>query len=175
MKINTQTFILLLVIGVFIKFCGEPKTPSKESPGPHAAVTSMKKNQDPIPLSPEVDRPQEKTLYVGPSTLNVRSSPNGTIIDTLRHGTEVNAYVEENGWTRISSDEQKEKWVSSAYLCKHKNCSDMPKWKPKPVTSTPQRRASSSITGCPCSSNNNCFGPRGGRYCITSGGNKRYR
>lgn len=28
---------------------------------------------------------------------------------------------------------------------------------------------------CPCSSNSNCVGPRGGRYCITSGGNKRYR
>ena len=28
---------------------------------------------------------------------------------------------------------------------------------------------------CPCSGYSNCFGPRGGRYCITSGGNKRYR
>jgi hypothetical protein len=28
---------------------------------------------------------------------------------------------------------------------------------------------------CPCSGYSNCIGPRGGRYCITSGGNKRYR
>ncbi len=28
---------------------------------------------------------------------------------------------------------------------------------------------------CPCNGGNNCFGPRGGRYCITSGNNKRYR
>ncbi|WP_443019137.1 SH3 domain-containing protein [Sphingomonas sp.] len=27
---------------------------------------------------------------------------------------------------------------------------------------------------CPCSGGNVCVGPRGGRYCITSGGNKRY-
>lgn len=27
---------------------------------------------------------------------------------------------------------------------------------------------------CPCSGSNVCIGPRGGRYCITSGGNKRY-
>jgi uncharacterized protein YraI len=27
---------------------------------------------------------------------------------------------------------------------------------------------------CPCSGGNICVGPRGGRYCITSGGNKRY-
>jgi hypothetical protein len=28
--------------------------------------------------------------------------------------------------------------------------------------------------GCPCSGRQICIGPRGGRYCITSGGNKRY-
>lgn len=28
---------------------------------------------------------------------------------------------------------------------------------------------------CPCSTNQSCYGPRGGRYCFTSGGNKRYR
>lgn len=27
---------------------------------------------------------------------------------------------------------------------------------------------------CPCSGGSVCVGPRGGRYCITSGGNKRY-
>jgi hypothetical protein len=27
---------------------------------------------------------------------------------------------------------------------------------------------------CPCSGSRVCIGPRGGRYCITSGGNKRY-
>lgn len=27
---------------------------------------------------------------------------------------------------------------------------------------------------CPCSGGNVCIGPRGGRFCITSGGNKRY-
>jgi len=27
---------------------------------------------------------------------------------------------------------------------------------------------------CPCNGSNVCVGPRGGRYCITSSGNKRY-
>jgi hypothetical protein len=27
---------------------------------------------------------------------------------------------------------------------------------------------------CPCNGGDVCIGPRGGRYCITSGGNKRY-
>lgn len=38
-----------------------------------------------------------------------------------------------------------------------------------------QRRNSSySSSNCPCRGSNVCIGPRGGRYCITSGGNKRY-
>lgn len=31
-----------------------------------------------------------------------------------------------------------------------------------------------SSGSCPCSGSRVCIGPRGGRYCITSGGNKRY-
>lgn len=39
------------------------------------------------------------------------------------------------------------------------------------------RRARSNYSSgsCPCSGYANCTGPRGGQYCITSGGNKRYR
>lgn len=39
------------------------------------------------------------------------------------------------------------------------------------------RRSSGSYSGggsCPCNGSSVCVGPRGGRYCITSGGNKRY-
>lgn len=36
------------------------------------------------------------------------------------------------------------------------------------------RSYNSSGGSCPCSGGNICIGPRGGRYCITSGGNKRY-
>ena len=36
------------------------------------------------------------------------------------------------------------------------------------------RRSGFSGGACPCSGGNVCIGPRGGRFCITSGGNKRY-
>jgi hypothetical protein len=54
------------------------------------------------------------------------------------------------------------------------------------VAGSSRRRSSSRRSGsrsrslyggggsCPCSGVNICVGPRGGRYCITSGGNKRY-
>lgn len=38
--------------------------------------------------------------------------------------------------------------------------------------STPSKSANDG--GCPCSGSRVCTGPRGGRYCITNGGSKRY-
>ncbi|WP_336933201.1 hypothetical protein [Acinetobacter bereziniae] len=55
--------------------------------------------------------------------------------------------------------------------------------KPAQYKNTGSRSSSSSKTRplvrtsssyCPCSGNNYCVGPRGGHFCITSGGNKRY-
>lgn len=43
-----------------------------------------------------------------------------------------------------------------------------------PTKPTPQKSESSSSTSCLCGTGHVCVGPRGGRYCITSGGNKRY-
>lgn len=38
----------------------------------------------------------------------------------------------------------------------------------------PKHTQPSSSSGCPCGTGLVCHGPRGGRYCITSGGSKRY-
>jgi hypothetical protein len=47
---------------------------------------------------------------------------------------------------------------------------------PRPNTRHYTRRHRGYDTGgaCPCGSGRICIGPRGGRYCITSGGNKEY-
>jgi hypothetical protein len=49
----------------------------------------------------------------------------------------------------------------------------------RPTMQSVKRNRTSKRTGfsggsCPCGSGRICTGPRGGRYCITSGGNKRY-
>lgn len=46
----------------------------------------------------------------------------------------------------------------------------------RPSWSRKRRNSSRTFygSGCPCSGSQVCIGPRGGRYCITSGGNKRY-
>lgn len=191
-KINGQALLILLVIGFAIKACGSDDKP-RTGKGSRVGMTetstpASSTRQAYTPAMAPVAAataaapaaPQIKTLYVGPKSLNVRSSPNGTVTSSLKHGTAVEIHAEEGGWSRISADGQPARWVSSAYLCKQRNCGDTPKWKPAPTpppASAPVRRAAptSSPYGCPCSSSNNCYGPRGGRYCITSGGNKRYR
>jgi len=52
--------------------------------------------------------------------------------------------------------------------------SGMPSRLPRRM-SRPRRSFSYDNGGsCPCSGGNVCIGPRGGRFCITSGSNKRY-
>lgn len=57
--------------------------------------------------------------------------------------------------------------------------SSTPKKARKSAKRSKSRRSSGSGSygsggSCPCSGGSVCIGPRGGRYCITSGGNKRY-
>lgn len=40
------------------------------------------------------------------------------------------------------------------------------------ATKTPSKHSASA--SCPCSGSKYCTGSRGGQYCITSGGTKRY-
>lgn len=44
----------------------------------------------------------------------------------------------------------------------------------KSAKRSPRASSGYAVGSCPCSGSRVCIGPRGGRYCITSGGNKRY-
>jgi len=177
-KLDFRAIAVLIVIGLAFKACSddnEPRTGKGSRVGTASTPAPAIQNLAP-PVAPLAIR------YVGPSSLNVRSHPNGKVVGSLRHGDSVAIHGESGGWSRISPDQQPEKWVSSTYLCEIPGCADSTKWKPVPaMPSAPiqQRRttppAPSSYTSCPCSSSSNCYGPRGGRYCITSGGNKLYR
>ena len=178
MKLNIRNILLLVVVVLIAKTCGDgPRTTGK---GSHVGETSTLARSSIQPYVPtEPVAPQTKTRYVGPKSLNVRASPDGAVTGSLPHGAAVEIHREQNGWGRISSEGLPEKWVATDYLCKQKDCGDTPKWQssapPAPVPPRPIARPSTSYGSCPCSSGRNCYGPRGGRYCITSGGNKRYR
>ena len=124
--------------------------------------------------------PESQSLYVRyvrPRVLNVRSGPStaGIVVEKLQAGARVEVYESLDGWARVAPLRESARWVSEGSLCTEPGCGDSSlaaaAWRPQRAS----RQPSSSGSSCPCSSSDNCFGPRGGRYCITSGGNKRYR
>lgn len=117
------------------------------------------------------------SAFVSADSLNVRSEPNGEIISKLSRGVSVNVYDKSGDWARLSDSNSSPKWVHSKFLCSDVDC-----WKEKKTSTASRNKNAVSIPRleysdyeCPCSSSSNCYGPRGGRYCITSGGRKRYR
>jgi len=127
--------------------------------------------------------------YVSVNTANIRNSPDGTIIDRMRRGTEVEVHLETNNWSRISSENASPRWIHSSLLCSTLDCwvsaqsnnSNSRSRKAHKRSSSASRKSSirsrthyNNTSSCSCSGSQVCIGPRGGRYCITSGGNKRY-
>lgn len=126
---------------------------------------------------------QAKIGYVNANALKVRSTPNGSPLESLQRGAQVKVYEQQNDWSRISAANEKERWVSSSYLCESTNCYVKKVTPPSPAKLRTEHRSTPYLqhptpqnygSSCPCSSGTVCIGPRGGRYCITSGGNKRY-
>lgn len=118
---------------------------------------------------------------VSNDSINIRNKPvNGNIIGQLSRGDAIKIYNEIEDWSRISKEKESPKWIVSKFLCSYDNCF---KKKISSVVSKSQyqkaykpKKLSQSYSGaCSCSSGTYCYGPRGGRYCYTSGGNKIYR
>lgn len=123
-----------------------------------------------------------ESRYVSASSLNCReqAEPTGSIVTRFTKNAIVEAGPTEDGWTSVRSSAGV-CWVASRFLTL-----ELPaKAEPKRRSSTKRRRPPQSESGptsrrkysddyCPCSGTKICVGPRGGRFCITSGGNKRY-
>lgn len=113
--------------------------------------------------------------FVSADNLNVRDQPGGKVVSKLKRGEKVQIFETKNDWARISTDGQSSKWLSSKSLCSGPGCYIVSKRKSVTQPLQPARQQLPAYgSSCPCSSGNVCIGPRGGRYCITSGGNKRY-
>ncbi|AUV55340.1 hypothetical protein B1209_23995 [Raoultella planticola] len=65
---------------------------------------------------------QAKIGYANANALKVRSTPNGSPLESLQRGAQVKIYEQQNNWSRISIANEKERWVSSSYLCESANC-----------------------------------------------------
>lgn len=134
------------------------------------------------------------------NTLILDAPIGGRKIKVLNKTTEVLIYDRLNNWERISVEHSPAEWVESKNLCTEKNClaispnSDVLKIikksplvkntqstyiKPKLALAEKKQRQPinnkiAPVNSCSCSVINYCVGPRGGHYCYTNTGNKRY-
>ena len=132
--------------------------------------------------------PRADTFYVNANVLNCRAEPfaHSVVVSRLQRGVSVVTDERNGDWTRVTSPHVC--WVSSRYLSADyvassgtttvrgltsNNRSSATRSRSRP-SQTPRQTPRYDAGGCPCSGSRVCIGPRGGRYCITSGGNKRY-
>ncbi|WP_416769724.1 SH3 domain-containing protein [Pseudomonas sp. RHF3.3-3] len=170
-KKSQPWFVPLLILFAVLWATGKKDTPpAQRQPSAPSVLASVS------PISPSAPVPALiNEQFVSADNLNVRDQPSGKVISKLKRGEKVQVFETRNEWARISIDGQPSKWLSSKSLCSGSDC--YVALKPKPgVQPIQPARQQTPIYGssCPCSSGNVCIGPRGGRYCITSGGHKRY-
>ncbi|QQP95641.1 SH3 domain-containing protein [Lysobacter enzymogenes] len=125
-----------------------------------------------------------EVLYVDAASLNQRASPHGPVVGSLAGGSAVEVHERREGWIRVSRPGEREQWVSASHLCAEAGCyrtrqsgrstSKAAAGSARRTPARTYRHGSYEDGTCPCSGRRVCIGPRGGRYCITSGGNKRY-
>ncbi|WP_434589370.1 SH3 domain-containing protein [Pseudomonas sp. R4-83] len=171
-KKSQSWFVPLLILFAVLWVIGKKDTPPSQVQ-PAAQSTPDKLISVPAtstsPIAPPADQ------YVSTDKLNIRDQPGGKVISRLQRGDKVQVFEKRNEWVRISIDGQPARWLSSKSLCSGSDCYVAPV--PKPARAAPQPVRSPATeygSSCSCSSGSVCIGPRGGRYCITSGGKKRY-
>ena len=147
---------------------------SNDAPQPPRTYSQPQTMSQSVSLAPVAPAAPVERRYVDAASLNVRDAPNGNVVGKLAGGQEVLVQESRAGWLRVEGGGTSG-WIAARYTCTSAGC-----WRPAPTRApapAPVARASrqSYTGGCPCSGSANCYGPRGGRYCITSGGNKRYR
>lgn len=147
------------------------------------------------PSSSSVEEPQGHTEFVSASSLRCRSGPSTAESAVRSFARQDEVYVLEKaaGWAKIGTPSSF-CWVSNDHLVATAALAaavSSQAQRPVGLVSEPKprkgvksskgssrhKKASSGSYGgstCPCSGHHVCIGPRGGRYCITSGGNKRY-
>ena len=160
------------------------------------AVIGMCSSKTPAPsTSTPTAAPQASTFYVKVRSANCRSAPASTasVVTGVSRGDSVLVSEQLGDWSHVT-DGGRDCWISSDLLSS--TTADVGLSPAEADTasraavavplvssaagaggssSRNRRHSQSSFDGdCPCSGSRVCIGPRGGRYCITSGGNKRY-
>ncbi|MGE9787150.1 SH3 domain-containing protein [Acinetobacter baumannii] len=126
-----------------------------------------------------------ESKYINTNSLNIRDKPNGHVVGKLGRGEKVDIYETKGNWARISLNSSSPQWLSTKLLCEMDGCfkqksrsttsNNYQALKSHPHHSERKQKKTYYDSDCSCAVVDYCVGPRGGHYCITSGGNKRYK
>ncbi|EHU1847460.1 SH3 domain-containing protein [Acinetobacter baumannii] len=126
-----------------------------------------------------------ESKYINTNSLNIRDKPNGHVVGKLGRGEKVDIYETKGNWARISLNSSSPQWLSTKLLCETDGCfkqksrsttsNNYQALKSHPHHSERKQKKTYYDSNCSCAVVDYCVGPRGGHYCITSGGNKRYK
>ncbi|MEJ7581583.1 SH3 domain-containing protein [Acinetobacter baumannii] len=126
-----------------------------------------------------------ESKYINTNSLNIRDKPNGHVVGKLGLGEKVDIYETKGNWARISLNSSSPQWLSTKLLCETDGCfkqksrsttsNNYQALKSHPHHSERKQKKTYYDSDCSCAVVDYCVGPRGGHYCITSGGNKRYK
>ncbi|EMH1596907.1 SH3 domain-containing protein, partial [Acinetobacter baumannii] len=107
------------------------------------------------------------------------------VVGKLGRGEKVDIYETKGNWARISLNSSSPQWLSTKLLCETDGCfkqksrsttsNNYQALKSHPHHSERKQKKTYYDSDCSCAVVDYCVGPRGGHYCITSGGNKRYK
>ena len=154
----------------------------QKSPAGLAAVAAGASPAAP-PGMPEGDR---AVVSVAHAQCRARPLVKAASIVRLTRGARLDVLERRDGWVKVSPTGA-DCWVAEAQIdgAPPSDVSPSALYAPGVADPAPARRRSTTRRtrppaalygdgSCPCGSGKICIGPRGGRYCITSGGNKRY-
>lgn len=143
------------------------------------------------------ETPILETRYVSAQPLNCRAEPSasGRKVSGLARNERAEVIETSGAWSKLRRAAG-DCWVASSFLAASpvlaaqslsssggtgaldngsSRLVSRPKARSNTNSSKTRRNSGYYLDGsCPCSGTKVCIGPRGGRYCITSGGNKRY-
>ena len=166
------TMIALIILVFLLWRCGGEgqSENSRVAADPDRATSLLSK---PDPSSTE-------TVYVSANVLNGRTGPSmsSAVVSRLRRGDQLEIKERKGDWAKVVKAGVTF-WIATKYISDSFVAAE-PKRQPATLmhSRSPNTRARNGRRGgseiCPCSSRQVCIGPRGGRYCITSGGSKRY-
>jgi hypothetical protein len=182
----------LMIAGVLLMFL------VTQCHGPSSKNSDITSTDTPATADYETDAPagaalsygDGDTVYIDTASLRMRDRPSGlgSVVGSLKQGEEVKIVKRSGEWLQVAQGATLS-WIAAQHVAlagpgapaaantlMSPGVRSSNKQSGRPHHSS-SGRSSSGIYGgstCPCSGSHVCVGPRGGRYCITSGGNKRY-